>query len=162
MTTCPRNERRSRSGPLTSQRSWLARPQTWSRCHGPGRGRAGRRRHQGGSDYLALHPKTRQLPVKRVARRAGFVTNPQLVGLSKLADQARNRLAAVGNNPQAPHFAASLRHRYRNRVRMDIQTHKSYVLHLRLPFVCGSAPRSSPIRSVIHALRIGSRSFHSD
>jgi hypothetical protein len=45
---------------------------------------------------------------------------------------------------------------------MDIQAYKSYVLHRRLPFVCGSAPRVFPIHSVIRELRIGSRSFHSD
>jgi hypothetical protein len=39
--------------------------------------------------------------------------------------------------------------RHRNRLRMDIQAYKSYVSRRRLPFTCGSAPQSFPIRSVI-------------
>jgi hypothetical protein len=46
---------------------------------------------------------------------------------------------------------------------MYVQPHEShYTLHRPAPFACGSAPRVSPIRSVIHGLRTGSRSFHSD
>jgi len=45
---------------------------------------------------------------------------------------------------------------------MDIQAYKSYVSHRRLPFVCGSGPRSFPDSQRNPRAANRSRSFHDD
>jgi hypothetical protein len=66
------------------------------------------------------------------------------------ADQPPDRLGPVQDRPETSYLTAWFRYCHRNRLRTDIQANKSYVLHRRLPFVCGSAPRfDDPIRSVI-------------
>jgi hypothetical protein len=100
--------------------------------------------HERWGDYLALHPELAQLPVQHVSGRPGLVANPQLLRLSELAHEATDGLGPVRYHAKTAHFTACLCHRHGNRLRMDIQANKSYVLHRRLPFVCGSAPRFFP------------------
>ena len=106
-------------------------------------------RHQRRGHHFAVHSQLRELPVQHVTGRARLVAHLQALRLAELADQPSHRLGTVRNRPKTAHLTAYFRHRHRNRLRMDIQPDKSYVLHRRLPFVCGSAPRSFPTHSVI-------------
>jgi hypothetical protein len=123
---------------------------------------AGFHRYHRRGHHLAAHAQLRELPVQHVAGGPRLVAHPQLLGFAEFADQSANRLGTVRDDPKAAHFTVRLCYGHRDRLRMDIQAYKSYVLHRRLPFVCGSAPRVFPIHSVIRELRIGSRSFHGD
>ena len=76
-----------------------------------------RRRHN-----LALDAQLRKLPIHDVARRSRFVTGPQLLCRTKLLNHLPDRLGAVRNRSQAPHFTIRLRNRYGDRLGMDIQT----------------------------------------
>lgn len=106
--------------------------------------------HQRRGDPLTLHSPLHPLPIQRIASRPSLIAGTQLPRTAKLPDQLAHRLHSIGDHPQAAHLpAARLRHRHRDRLRMDIQPNQSYVLHGRLPFVCGSAPRSCPTHSVI-------------
>ncbi len=105
---------------------------------------AGLHRHQRGRDYLTAHAQLRQLPVQHVPGRAGLVTHPQLLRLAQFLNQLAHRLRIVRDHTHAAHFPTRLGNGHRNGSGMDIKTHKSYVLHRRLPFVCGSAPRFLP------------------
>jgi hypothetical protein len=73
----------------------------------------------------ALNSQLSQLPVEYEARRAGFVTGPQLVDRSKLPDQLPDRLFAVRDRTQAAYFTIRLGYGYGYRFGMDIQTQKS-------------------------------------
>src|ERR1017187_1680518 len=90
------------------------------------------------SDETAVCPDANSGSVARL------IAHAQLLGPAELLYQSAHRLITIGDNPEAAYFPAHLSNRHRNRLRMDIQPYKSYVLHGRLPFVCGSAPRFFP------------------
>jgi hypothetical protein len=73
-------------------------------------------KHQRGCHNLALDAQLRQLPVQNVARRSGFLTGSQPGYRTTLLDQLADRLSAVRNRFQAPHFTFRLRDRYGNRL----------------------------------------------
>src|SRR6185437_14353077 len=106
-------------------------------------------RYERRGHHIAMHPKLRELTVQHVAGGPGLVAHPQPRRLAEPAYQPAHRFTTVRDNPQAAHLTSRLRYRHRNRLCMDIKPDKSYVSHRRLPFACGSAPRSYPIRSVI-------------
>ncbi len=100
---------------------------------------AGLDRNQRRRHHLALHSQLAQLPVQHVARRTSLIAGPQLLHPAQLLHQLADRLGAVGNRSQAAHLAVRLGYRYRNRLGMDIQTQKSYLLlHDRFLSACGS------------------------
>ena len=101
-------------------------------------------RHQRGRHHLAVDPQLAQLPVQHVAGRPRLVAHPQLLRPTELAHQALHGFGTVGDHPKAMQLTARFGYRHCNRLRMDIQPSKSYLLHRRLPFVCGSAPRVLP------------------
>ena len=76
----------------------------------------------------AFHTQLRQLAVDHKPCRAGFLTDPQLVGRAKLPDQLEDRIFAVGDRAQAAHFAIRLGYCHGNRFGVDIQTQQSYLL----------------------------------
>lgn len=91
-------------------------------------------RNQRGRHHCALHPQLRQLPVQYVASRIGFIAGPQLLHRTKLLHQLVDRLFPVGYRSQAAYLAVLLGYRDRNRLGMDIQSQKSYLLCHDRPF----------------------------
>src|SRR6266852_1725497 len=85
-------------------------------------------RNQRGRHHCALHPQLRQLPVQYVASRTGFIAGPQLLHRTKLLHQLADRLFPVGDCSQAAYLAVLLGYRDGNRLGMDIQSQKSYLL----------------------------------
>ena len=89
--------------------------------------------------------KVHQIPPARLLLVAG----PQMLHRSELVDHLPYRFQTVGNRSHRTHLPALCGDRHRDRLRMDIETDKQYLRHERpVPFVCGSAPLDSPLRSV--------------
>jgi hypothetical protein len=112
---------------------------------------AGLHRDQGRRHHVAVHPETRQLPINRSRSapprntRAGA---PPAPASSRPAEST----PPVGDHAQRPDVSVWLRDR--DRLRVDIQPDKSYLLHDRLlsPVALHSRVSTS---QVTHALRIG-------
>jgi hypothetical protein len=101
-------------------------------------------RNQRRRDDVAVDAHLRELPVQRVARRPGFVTDLQSLRAADLVDELPHRLRPIRELPQAPRFPVPLAHRGRDRLPVDIQPDVSCnLLHDRL-LLCGSALGSSP------------------
>ena len=80
--------------------------------------------------------------VKLPTAADGQSADPLVLVLQPERNHADSAPASSNHLPsKAPELAASSGYRYRDRLCMDIQAYKPYVLHCRLPFVCGSAPR---------------------
>ena len=81
-----------------------------------------------------------QTPAMR--RRQFLVLSSSAVGAapppSQFLHQLPNRFFAIRYHAQRPNLPVLLRHSYRNRLGMDIQTDKLYSLHRPAPFDCGS------------------------
>src|SRR6516225_313737 len=118
-------------------------------------------RYQRGRYHLTLHAQLRQLPVHDVTCRSCLIAGSQLLRPAKLLDHLTDRFGAVGNRAQTPYLTIRLRNCYGDRLGMDIQTQKSYLLlHDRLPSACGSElcvllnsqpnPRSAHRRRSLH------------
>jgi hypothetical protein len=110
------------------------------------------RRHQARSDHLAGDSQLRKLPIQHVPGRPGFIAGSQILNRSQFVNQLTNRFRAVRNYAETAHLSVFFGHRDGDGIGMDIETYKSYFRHERpAPFVCGSAPLDSPLRSVTRA-----------
>jgi len=90
---------------------------------------AGFDRHQARRHHFTSHAQRGELPVQDVARGTGFVADPQLLRRAQFRHQLANRFQAVRNDAQRTNFPVRLCYRNRDGVRVDIQTHKSYLRH---------------------------------
>jgi hypothetical protein len=110
---------------------------------------AGFGRYQCWRNHFAGHTQRGQLPVENVAGRPRLIANFQMLHWSQLAGQLPDRFHSVRNHSNRPNSSLWLGDGNCDSVGVDIQTYKAYFKHWRpTPFVCGSAPLDSPLRSV--------------
>ena len=118
-------------------------------------------RHQRRRDDLTAHAEAGQLPIHHIPGGARLVAGPQLLGRAQFLHQLAKRLRAIGNDTDGSNLPGRLRHRDRNRFRVDIQTDTSYVAHDRLlrMWLCDVM---TPITQRNPRAANRSRSFHFD
>jgi hypothetical protein len=112
-------------------------------------------RNQRWRHHCALHPQLRQLPVQYVASRTGFIAGPQLLHRTKLVHQLADRLFPVCYRSQTAYLAVRFGYRDGNRLGMDIQSLKSYLLFHDRSFPLVAALWFQSTHSVTHDQRIG-------
>src|SRR4029453_18504843 len=87
---------------------------------------------QGGPHHLAFHAEPSQFPIHHIPRGGSLVADSQPLVLPQLLYQLPDRPRSVRNPAQRPYLTSWLRDRNGDRVGVDIQTDKTYVLHDRL------------------------------
>jgi hypothetical protein len=108
-------------------------------------------RHQRRRDHLAAHAQLCQLPIQNVPGRTRFVAGFQLLHRTQLCHRFANRFQAVRDHPRertSPFGSATAI------AIVPAWTSKpiNRILDMRpIPFVCGSAPPVSTLRSVTRA-----------
>ncbi len=105
-------------------------------------------RHQARSHHFTGHTQRRQLPVQNIARRAGLVANLQLLRRAQFRHQLANRIQAVRDDAERTNFSVRLSDCYRDGVRVDIQTNKSYLRHATNSFRMRLCAAGLPTHSV--------------
>ncbi len=103
-------------------------------------------RYQRRRNHFARNAQLCQLPVQNVPRRTRLIAGFQLLHRTELRHQFPDRLQVIRYNTQTTDFAARLRHRYRDRAGVDIQTNKTYLRHATNSFrmrLCAAGFNSS-------------------
>jgi hypothetical protein len=83
---------------------------------------AGFRGDEARRDDVAVDAQRRELPVQRVARWPGFVTDAHVRGRPELRDQFAHRVGTIADHPELAHRAVPLGDRNGDRLGMDIET----------------------------------------
>src|SRR5579862_287495 len=86
-------------------------------------------RYKGRCNHLTSHSQCRQLPIQNISGGARFVAGFQILHRPKLRQHFANRFQTVRYCAERTDLSVCFGHRYRNGVRVDIQTNKSYLRH---------------------------------